>query len=158
MFADPFSAVMALILLAFIGTLAIFFRIWRELDALRRTLGDIRESLQYYAVDVAQQNRELANLAGELRGVTASRAASREASQDAQSTVTRDPADDCLGALLEKGLPNLVDNPSLGGGKPAYDFAPGSRTAFAEKAAFIDKDEEDFLRRFGTGPEKGPAS
>lgn len=149
---------MALILLAFIGTLAIFFRIWRELDAMRRALGDIRESLQYYAVDVAQQNRELANLVGELRGLTESKAESRGASQGTRGTVTRDPADESLGALLDKGLPNLVDNPVLGGGKPAYDFDRPSGTAFAGKTAFADKDEEDFLRRFGTGPERGPAS
>lgn len=117
---------MALILLAFIGTIAIFFRIWRELDAIRRSLGDIRESLQYYAVDSAQQNRDLASLVKELRGLASS-----------QGAPAHDPANDCLGTLLEKGLPNLVDAPSAG---MAHESGYSAR--------FDAGEEDDFLRRF----------
>ena len=134
MFSDPFSAVMALILLAFIGTIAIFFRIWRELDALRRMLGDIRESLQYYAVDSAQQNRDLASLVKELRGLAPQ--------QDAPA---REPAD--LGTLLEKGLPSLMENSSIAVSRPTHESGYSRN--------FSDGDEEDFLRRFETGPGKG---
>ena len=94
MFSDPFTAVMALILLAFIGTLAVFLRIWRELDSLRAILADIRDSLQLYAVDAAQQNRELASIVRDLRVVTGTHQASTQ-------------ADTCLGELLERGIPNL---------------------------------------------------
>ena len=129
MFADPFTAVMALILLAFIGTLAVFFRIGRELESLRRALGDIRESLQYYAVDAAQQNRDLAVLIRELRGQ-----ASKRDGTDRQG-------EDSLGDLLEKGLPHLAADPLVGragrNGKPVL----------AENA-----EEEDFLRRFRDVP------
>ena len=127
---------MALILLAFVGTIAIFFRIWRELDALRRMLGDIRDSLQYYAVDSAQQNRDLANLVSELRGLTA-----------AQGAPSRGPADENLGTLLEKGLPNLMENPSIAASRPVHE------TGYSPD--FNDRDEDDFLRRFETGPGKG---
>lgn len=137
MFADPFSAVMALILLAFVGTLAIFFRIWRELDALRRALGEVRESLQYSVAEVDQQNHELANLAGEIRRLTAS-----------QPAAAREPAADNLGTLLEKGLPNLVGN-TVFGGKAAYGPEHSSAPAFP------DREEEDFFRRLKSGPEEG---
>lgn len=136
MFADPFSAVMALILLAFIGTLAVFFRIWRELDALRRALGTIQESLQYHIEDMDQQNQELVALINEWRGVrTADHGPAREA------------ATENLGALLEKGLPNLVGNPTFGG-VSIYDSDHPSAPSPA------DKDEDDFLRRLETSPEK----
>ena len=88
MFSNPFTAVMALILLAFIGTLVIFFCVWRELDALRRTVQDMRSSMQFVALDMEQHTRDLAAILRELRQLTGG-----------------DAAD--LGALLEKGLPNL---------------------------------------------------
>lgn len=127
MFADPFTAVMALILLAFIGTLAVFFRIGRELESLRRALGDIRESLQYYAVDGAQQNRDLAALIRELRGLSPRQGGTAP--------------EENLGDLLEKGLPNLVDDPLVG--RAGRKAAP----VFGGKA-----EEEDFLSRFESGP------
>lgn len=145
MFADPFSAVMALILLAFVGTLAVFFRIWRELDGVRRSLNDIRESLQYYSVDAAQQNRELATLVRELRGLTGQQEGS-----------------DCLGELLEKGLPNLVDTPfqnaqnvqkGLKGSALPDISAPAAGPAFGGH-----EEEDDFLRRFEAGSGKGYSS
>lgn len=124
MFSDPFSAVMALVLLAFIGTLAVFFRIWKELDGLRGTLEDIRKSMQYYAVDAAQQNRDLAGLIRETRGGAA------------QAEVGT--GDVSLGELLEKGLPNLAETPLAKSSLP--DIAPNIRSSGDEEA--------DFLRRF----------
>ena len=128
---------MALILLAFIGTLAIFFRIWRELDGVRRSIGEIRESLQYYAVEAGQQNRDLANLVRELRSLTGT--AEREAPGS---------GDDSLGELLEKGLPNLMDASASAGGNCINRPLP----------PLHDREEEDFLRRFETGPGKGASS
>lgn len=137
---------MALILLAFVGTLAIFFRIWRELDSVRRALDDVRKSLQYYAVDAAQQNRDLAVLIREQR------------SGDRQET---DAGDDCLGELLERGIPNLSASPS-------DDFSPAdpdpassggsSLPDIASGTGMLDDEEEDFFRRFEKGPGKGFAS
>ena len=135
MFSDPFSAIMALILLAFVGTLAIFFRIWRELDAVRRSLADIRESLQYNAMDIAQQNRELMHISAELR-----RLASPEGAVGNASVC------DNLGTLLERGLPNLMDNRvSVGEG--------GSISRATLSFGGVDEDN-DFLRRLEVGPEK----
>ncbi len=128
---------MALILLAFIGTLAIFFRIWRELDGLRRALDEIRDHAHYAMADADQQHRELVNLVCASQGVTAP-----------QPAPARDPAGDNLGTLLEKGLPNLVGNPAFGG-MPSRDFRHLSAPAAA------DREEEDFLRRLQTGPGDG---
>jgi hypothetical protein len=126
---------MALILLAFVGTLTIFFRIWRELDAVRRALGDIRESLQYNAMDIAQQNRELMHLSAELRRLAAT-----------DGGVGSAPASDNLGTLLERGLPNLMDNRVSGGegASTSHTTLPFGR---------VDEDD-DFLRRLEAGPEK----
>lgn len=150
MFADPFSAVMALILLAFVGTLAVFFRIWRELDGLRRSIDDIRKNVQYYAVDAAQQNRDLAGLIRE----------------------SRNPADqpgtggDCLGELLEKGLPNLAPEfsaaplsphlaaPQVSAASPVSRGLPDLAPRNAEPL----NEEEDFLRRFEDVSGKGGLS
>ena len=133
MFSDPFSAIMALILLAFIGTLAIFFRIWRELDAVRRSLGDIRETLQYYLIDVARQNRDLAGSVAELR-LSGAEGATKPAS-----------AEENIGTLLEKGLPNLMPSSSLDDEVVAPPVPSVTLT-------FGSADEEDeFLRRFETG-------
>lgn len=131
MFSDPFSAVMALVILAFAGTLAVFFRIWRELDAVRRSLAEVRESLQYLAVDAAQQNRDLVGMIRDLR--SGERAA--------------DPAGDCLGELLEKGIPNLMDAPK-----------PGSTLKSVPPLSLGDAEENDFLRRFEPVPGKGATS
>ena len=132
MFENPFTAVMALIILAFVGTLAVFFRISRELVALRRALGDIRESLQYYIVDAAQQNRDLESLVRELRILSAKRdAASKE-------------HEDNLVDLLEKGLPNLI-----------ADAKPG-KCAEDDGQFFGGKAEEgDIFRRLEGGSVKG---
>ncbi len=124
---------MALILLAFIGTLAVFFRLWRELDGLRRSLGDIREMLQYVSVDASQQNRELANLARDLRALT-----------NPQDAANGAAANDSLGELLEKGLPNLVGGAQTT--EQAARYSMGPRDAARE--------EEDFLRRFEPLPSK----
>lgn len=97
MFSDPFTAIMALILLAFIGTLAVFFRIWRELDGVRASLRELRETVQLYAVDAAQQNRDLATLVRDPRGMRAG-----------QGGEASPAGGDCLGDLLERGLPNLT--------------------------------------------------
>ena len=88
MFSNPFTAVMALILLAFVGTLIIFFCIWRELDALRRTVQDMRSSMQFVALDMEQHTRDLAAILRELRQLT-------------------DNGNVDLGVMLENGLPNL---------------------------------------------------
>ena len=128
---------MALILLSFVGTLAIFFRIWRELDAVRRALGEIRESLQYNAMDIAQQNRELTQLAGELR---------RFAGTD--GAAGHDPANENLGTLLDKGLPNLMHSRAPLEGMPS---APASRLTLTLGA---EDEEDDLLRRLETGPRK----
>lgn len=150
MFSDPFTAVMALILLAFIGTLAIFFRIWRELDALRAALRDIRESLRFYAVDSAQQNRDLAAIIRELRSMTA-----------AQGGEAQREGDDCLGELLERGLPNLAlleENvkPESLSVKPAsshHALAPGSGKLSLGYGgpASGRSDDDDLIRRLGNG-------
>lgn len=128
MFSDPFSAVMALVILAFVGTLAVFFRIWRELDAVRRSLAEVREALQYLAVDAAQQNRDLAGMIRDLRS----------------GERAPDPADDCLGKLLERGIPNLMD-------------APKSESALKSvpPLSLGDAEENDFLRRLEPVPGKG---
>lgn len=131
---------MALILLAFVGTLAMFFRIWRELDGLRRALDDVRKNVQYYAVDAAQQNRDLAALIRERGGDR----------QDAYK------GGDCLGELLERGIPNLstASSPSAplssapSGGSSLPDIASGTGML----------DDEDFFRRFEKRPDKGHAS
>lgn len=144
MFSDPFSAVMALILLAFVGTLAVFFRIWRELDGVRRSLNDIRESLQYYSVDAAQQNRELASLVRELRGLAGA--------QEQQES-------DNLGDLLDRGLPNLVDASSQKDQKGLKGSLLPDLSAPAAVAAFGGHaEEDDFLRRFEAGAGKGHSS
>lgn len=124
MFSDPFTAVMALILLAFIGTLAVFLRIWRELDHVRTILRDIRESLQFYAVDIAQQNRDLARIVRELRGMSAGRD-------------ERDPANECLSELLERGLPNIAS----GGGNARHERPRESDSA--------KSDDAELFRRLG---------
>lgn len=135
---------MALILLAFVGTLAVFFRIWRELDGVRRSLNDIRESLQYYSVDAAQQNRELAGLVRELRGLVGP--------QEQQESNN-------LGELLDRGLPNLVaassqkDQKGLKGSALPDLSAPAAGQVFGGHA-----EEEDFLRRFEAGSGKGSSS
>lgn len=111
MFSDPFTAVMALILLAFIGTLAVFLRIWRELDSLRTSIRELKDTIQFDALDVSRQNCELADALRELRtGVSTS----ARAEDGARET--------CLGELLERGLPNLT------GGA---EGAPGSRLTLA---------------------------
>lgn len=115
MFGNPFTAVMALILLAFVGTLAVFLRIWRELESVRRALDEVRESLQFYAVDAAQQNRDLTALARELRD-----SLPRDAANPGE------PKDACLGELLERGIPNLLDEKSQGTGGPDYGRTPAS--------------------------------
>ncbi|MCC8194674.1 MAG: hypothetical protein LIP28_08530 [Deltaproteobacteria bacterium] len=131
---------MALILLAFAGTLAIFFRIWRELDAIRRSLGDLRESLQYYAVDAAQQNRDLANLVEDLRDRAAP-----------EGPATPAPVADNLGALLEKGLPNLMEAAS-------FEEEAVAGPAHSESLRFgAEEEEKDFLRRLEPGMRKTPA-
>jgi len=150
MFSDPFTAVMALILLAFIGTLAIFFRIWRELDALRAALRDIRESLRFYAVDSAQQNRDLAAIIRELRSMAA-----------AQNGETQPEGGDCLGELLERGLPNLVlaegnVKPESLAVKSAFSRhapAPGhGKLSFGHgEPASGHSDDDDLIRRLGNG-------
>jgi hypothetical protein len=96
MFSDPFTAVMALIILAFIGTLAVFLRIWRELDSLRASIRELKDSMQFYAVDASQQNRDLAAALLDLR-----------ANADASAKPENGAGETCLGDLLEKGLPNL---------------------------------------------------
>lgn len=131
MFSDPFSAVMAVVILAFVGILAVFFRIWRELDSVRRSLTEVRESLQYLAVDAAQQNRDLAGMIRDLRSGECAAA----------------PADDCLGELLEKGIPNLMGTPKL---EPALKSVP--------PLSLGDAEENDFLRRFEPAPGKGATS
>lgn len=123
---------MALILLAFVGNLAIFFRIWRELDGVRRSLDEVRTNQQYYAVDAAQQNRDLAALIRELRN---------GARQGADS------GGDCLGELLERGISNLSPAPSAGRILP--DIVSG---------AGIPDEDEDFLRRFEKERSKGTAT
>ena len=131
MFENPFTAVMALIILAFVGTLAVFFRISRELTALRRALGDVRESLQYYIVDAAQQNRDLESLVRELRSLSAK--------QDAASKEHEENLTD----LLERGIPNLMADVKLDRDGQDDGHAFGGRV-----------EEEDFLRRFEAGPRK----
>ena len=122
MFSDPFTAVMALILLAFAGTLAVFLRIWRELDHLHKAVRDIKDHLQFYAVDSAQQNRDLANIVRELRSTAATK-----------NNSAPDSASECLGELLEKGLPNLIEENAV----------PGDLNA---------NDEEALFRRLGLSP------
>lgn len=130
MFSDPITAVMALILLAFAGTLAVFLRIWRELDLLHKAVREIKDHLQFYAVDSAQQNRDLANIVRELRGVMA------------KNSAEPDPAAECLGELLEKGLPNLA------GQDARIDPLPADSHA----ALSADDDEEALFRRLGVAP------
>lgn len=129
MFSDPFTAVMALILLAFIGTLAVFLRIWRELDQLHRAVRDIKEHMRFSAADIEQQNRDIANIARELRSLA-----------PAGGGGERDTAGECLGELLEKGLPNL---------------APGNApNAYAPDETAPD-DEDTLFRRLGIDSETG---
>lgn len=123
MFFDQFTAVMALIILAFIGTLAVFFRIWRELEALREHMADIRESFRLYAVDMAQQNRDLASAVRDLRAMAG----------------RRDADDEALGGLLERGLPDLArrfpPEAPPAGGKTASRLAPEPLAIGPEPAA-----------------------
>lgn len=135
---------MALILLAFVGTLAVFFRLWRELDGVRRSLNDIRESLQYYSVDATQQNRELVSLIRELRGLAGA--------QEHQGTSD-------LGELLDRGLPNLVGASSQAAQKGLKGSTLPDLSAPAAPPAFGGREEEDdFLRRFEAGAGKGSSS
>lgn len=128
MFSDPFTAVMALILLAFIGTLAVFLRIWRELDSLRASIRELKDSMQFYAVDASQQNRDLAVALRDLRA---------NAESPAKGETRKDEA--CLGELLEKGLPNL-----MGGAEESSE----PRIAFASTH---QQEDEDLIRRLGDG-------
>lgn len=131
MFSDPFSAVMALVILSFVGLLAVFLRIWRELDAVRRSLAEARETLQYLAVDIAQQNRDLIVM---IRGL-------RSGEQGAA------PGNDSLGELLEKGIPNLVGS---GKSDPAVRNVP--------PLALGNAKEDEFFRRLETSPDKNTPS
>ncbi|GHV53167.1 hypothetical protein FACS1894206_03310 [Deltaproteobacteria bacterium] len=123
MFSDPFTAVMALILLGFAGTLAAFLWIGREMDLLRKSLRDVQSAIQLYAVDSAQRNQDLASLIHELRG----------GSLQNENT---DAAGSSLGDLLERGLPNLVGL-----------HAPSCTANTALRA-----DEDDLLQRLESGP------
>lgn len=113
---------MALILLAFIGTLAVFLRVWRELEALRASVRELKDSLQFYAVDAAQQNRDMAAAFREGRG-----------SEDAPGKKSARPEEDCLSHLLEYGLPNLLD-----GGASASPATPSGH-----------EEDENRIRRAG---------
>lgn len=135
MFSDPFTAVMALIILAFIGTLAVFFRIWRECDSLRASIRELKDTMRLYAVEASQQNQDLAAALRELRaGVIAS------------PKPEECPDEACLGALLEKGLPNIM------GGSARF---PEPRADTPASAAH--REDEDLIRRLGDGLDKGTA-
>ncbi|CAK7035617.1 MAG: hypothetical protein DELT_00550 [Desulfovibrio sp.] len=128
MFSDPFTAIMALVLLAFIGTLAVFLRIWRELDSLRASIRELKDNTQFYAVDLAQQNRDLAVAIRDLRAASDTGQAPQERADEA-----------CLGDLLEKGLPNLVGNTAP---VPMPRISLGGST---------HEEDEDLIRRLGAG-------
>jgi hypothetical protein len=137
MFSDPFTAVMALILLAFAGTLAVFLRIWRELEAIKLTLRGLRENLHLHILDAEGQNRDITAILQELRRLSGEKADSPAA------------ADACLGELLERGLPSLQAQAS-----PTALFGGFPR----EKAGGLPPgDDEDLLRRLGNGLGTGTA-
>lgn len=128
MFSDPFTAIMALILLAFIGTLAVFLRIWRELDSLRASIRELKDGMQFYAVDASQQNRDLAAALRELR-----------ANGELPAKAENRAGEACLGELLEKGLPNLMGD---------TEERPEPRITLASSR---QEEDEDLIRRLGDG-------
>ena len=95
MFSDPFTAVMALILLAFVGTLAVFLRLWSELGVLRNSLKDVRDTMRLCSLDLERQNQDIAAILRELRGLAG------------EKNGTLHTVDSSLSDLLERGLPNL---------------------------------------------------
>ena len=129
MFSNPFTAVMALILLAFIGTLVIFFCIWREIDALRRNMQDMRSNMQFAILDMEQQSRDHAVILRELRQLTGN--------------------DADLGEMLEKGIGNLEERfiPKSGeaasygaGSSYPYPDLPSMAENFGIRAEFSSTD------------------
>lgn len=134
MFSDPFTAVMALILLAFIGTLAVFLRIWRELDSLRASLRELKDTIQFDAIDVSRQHYEIAAALRELRAGAGTPAKAEDGAHET-----------CLGELLEKGLPKLIDD---------AEEAPEPRITLASSRR---QEDDNLILRLGDGINKGPS-
>jgi hypothetical protein len=88
MFADPFAAVMVLVILSFTGMLLMFVFGLRTFDVLQKTLNELKAQLSVDAADLDQRLREIEDA---LRKIESSRPAE---------------TDDDLGRLLEKAAAN----------------------------------------------------
>ncbi len=95
MFADPFTAIMALVVLNFAGMLVLFLFILRSLDAVQRAVHEARGSLQLRIADTEHQLNDLAAAIRELSG-----------SKENSSAIPAETQAD-LGAMLEQGVPKL---------------------------------------------------
>lgn len=96
MFSDPFTSLMAVVLLAFTGLLGVFFYLWRELDSMRAALYEIQDALHLYSAEAEQQSRDIAALLREVRGHGGNAASDVAPAPDKET-----------GELLELGLPKL---------------------------------------------------
>ncbi len=117
MFADPFTAIMALVVLSFAGTLVLFVFLLRSLDALRRSVHETRGNLQMRLSDTEHQLNDLVAAVRKLASAKGGAPAPERGSS----------AD--LGEMLEKGLCNLgrqdgFDLPDLSLSDVAADKAP----------------------------------
>ena len=116
MFSDSFSAIMALVVMNFAGTLIMFLFMLRSLEATQKSISDLKANMQMRLVDIEQRMAELSFVMQNMASHTANSAAS-----PGRSWVAPSPRQDPGALLVEDTLQQMLES------RPSGNFFPDGK-------------------------------